>query len=114
MRLSPHYDWIRNRAFELLLSPNGFNGHSADEIATWGRTRHDFTSRNAVGVAVCRARDEVYAHIEKEHPSSRYLEASIRAFREARFGTGQFEKVMSEILRELKARAKSETASLRT
>ena len=59
MKISPRYDQIKNRALELLNDPDGFNGHSPEEIGSWRGSRdRGLVLRNSVGLALCCARDE--------------------------------------------------------
>lgn len=91
-------DEIERRAWQLLRSREGFNGHSAAEISKWGR--HDI-SRNSVGVAVCMARDEVWERAQTNIPP-RDLEARVRAIRKVGFTKGAFREVERNIVRLLK------------
>jgi hypothetical protein len=57
MKISRYYDQIVGRALELLNHPDGFNGHSREEIRSWGPDWR-LVMRNNVGCALVRARDE--------------------------------------------------------
>jgi hypothetical protein len=93
-------DEIEQRAWALLNSPSGFNGYTADEIRTWGRDRYSI-SRNTVGVAICRARDEV---VEREVDTTLRLEERCRAIRRLGFNKGAFRRVESLIIRDMRLR----------
>src|SRR4051794_3764595 len=81
MRISPFYDEIRARALELLTRPTGFNGLSQREIRSLRSS--DNVLRNAVGVAICVARDEIVGTLRKD----------------INFNTGNFKKAEAEMLR---------------
>lgn len=64
MNISPFYDEIKTRAVELLTRPAGFIGHSQDEIRSW--RKRDRLLRNAIGVAICVAHDEIAGSLRTE------------------------------------------------
>jgi hypothetical protein len=82
------HDEIESHAWQLLNSPDGFNGYSADEIKKW-RHRRDFVTRNSVQVAICMARDEAWVRGR------------------VRFSNGDFSKVESRIIRRLRDQRES-------
>jgi hypothetical protein len=84
MQKSDHYDEIKNRAIEMLMSPEGFNGLTTACVRS--RRRPTFALRNGVGVALCMARDEV----------------QVREGGRKVFNTGNFRKAEAEILRALR------------
>jgi hypothetical protein len=59
---SPFYDEIKARAVELLNDPAGFNGLPRKQTRPWDRSQR-WLIRNAIGVALCQARDVVLARL---------------------------------------------------
>ena len=90
-----HYAEIKARALEMLDSETGFNGHPRDEI--WSRKRGRWIRANAIGVAVCRARDEVERRervYDKPPPGQKQA---------ARLTTSDFRRAEAEIGRIIRA-----------
>jgi hypothetical protein len=98
MRISsPVYDDIKTRALELLYADDGYNGHSFEEIRSW--RKGEWVSRNTIGVAVCQARDELYARVATNGMS---IEQRMKAYRELRFNKANHHKLQAEINRIVK------------
>jgi hypothetical protein len=54
-----YYVGIKARAVELLTSPDGFNGYTADQIRSW----NGGYLRNVIGIAIIHARNEAQRRV---------------------------------------------------
>jgi hypothetical protein len=84
MIVATHYDAIKARAIALLTAPDGFNGRTADEIMSCS----GWSMHNNIGVALCRARDEIAPPWGTRRVGS--------------FNIGNFNKAAGEIARYMK------------
>jgi hypothetical protein len=100
-----HYVNIKARAVELLTSPKGFNGFRADEIKGWrgvGSNSGEYRLlKNAIGVAVIRARDEVQLRVL----DSAALEDRGGAINKMHFTKAHHRKIEAEIARDFRSGA---------
>lgn len=112
MSISSHYPAILARAIDLLRTGQ-INNYPWDDLRhdAAGDGRNAFAVRNAVGCALCKARDEAW---DTEHARRRGLghettNAEIReAYRTVGFTPRQHELARDEIIRQLCAGAKEE------